>query len=74
MEWGIALGVYDILVHVVVEVARDRNIRILTTAVAPGARRVQQFYRELGFAPYKGVQMPSYGYAGPVLYFKRSLI
>ena len=62
------------LVHVVVEVARDRNIRILTTAVAPGARRVQQFYRELGFAPYKGVQMPSYGYAGPVLYFKRSLI
>jgi XTP/dITP diphosphohydrolase len=67
-------GVATALIHVVVEVARDRNVGILTTAVAPGARRVQHFYRKLGFAPYKGVQMPSQGYAGPVLYFKRSLI
>ena len=66
-------GIGTTLAHVILEVARDRNVRVLTVAVDPDVFRLQRFYRKLGFVPYRVAYRPGFGYADEALYLKRSL-
>ena len=66
-------GIATAMVRVLREIARDHGALILTVAVDPQARRVQGFYRGLGFEPYKMVRVPRPGYVSSGLYMKRML-